>query len=227
MTDIRKEDCVCPHCNNGFKTNLYHSINVSLNSSLKTKLFKGEINGVTCPTCKKEIVVATPLLYHDMNNRLWLQVTWEDEEDWKQVEENYRNFLTKIITGHPIFARLGPKEEMYKRRLVFGYEQLAEKVVIFDSGLDDRVIEYLKFLYLGSLDPKEKPTVGALRILFQCIEGNKFMFVFLNSNSGPKYFTIDRKPYDEITEEQSAMETLSQCFRDAFYVNMNRLLGIS
>lgn len=73
MTCQRIIEITCMNCNRTQEMTIYESINVTLDPTLKEKLFKGEINIFQCHTCRKKEFIAIPLLYHDMANHIMVQ----------------------------------------------------------------------------------------------------------------------------------------------------------
>src|SRR3989338_2609359 len=124
-------NCACGH---EFETILWDSINVTENKGLKSQLLNGEINIIQCPKCKKKSYIEKELLYHDMDLKLWiLMYPQMDRPKWPSLEDEMGQKLQQKL-----------KLDAYAFRMVFGRDELVEKVRIFDSGLDDRVIELLK-----------------------------------------------------------------------------------
>jgi hypothetical protein len=122
----------CPKCGARQNVSLYDSINVSIDPSLKEKLFKGEINVFQCEKCDQKIFVATPLLYYDMEKHLMIQFypfqAIDDKEFLHQFskEGEYSNEMFKTL----------PKElrETFKRiHFVFDMEELIRFVVFRDK----------------------------------------------------------------------------------------------
>ena len=218
MTQILTEEIRCPVCGKSFTIELYGTINVSLDPSLKVTFLNHEINHVACPKCKVEEVVPYPLLYHDMDSELMVSAVWNDELNWEQEETAYKDLQREL---NAVSSSTSSYMGTYTHRLVFDYNQLVEKIRIFDSGLDDRIIEYLKFLYVGS----DQKAAGRMpKILFSHVEGDKLMFVNIHSNTS---LCMARKQYDDILNNQGVTDSLSASFKDAYYVNVNRLLAIS
>ena len=123
--------CTCGHA---FETKLWNTLNVTEHKELKGKLLSGEINQVQCPKCQKKSYIEKELLYHDVEQRLWVQVLPQaDRPKWALLQEAYQEEAKK---------NLGVKK--YHFRLAFGKEELLEKIRIFDADLDDRILELLK-----------------------------------------------------------------------------------
>ncbi|MGB9592277.1 MAG: CpXC domain-containing protein, partial [Candidatus Kryptoniota bacterium] len=52
---------------------VWESLNVTVDSDLKKKLFAGEINKFECEKCGNKAFVNAPILYHDMEQQFCVQ----------------------------------------------------------------------------------------------------------------------------------------------------------
>ncbi len=227
MTMPSSERITCSECKNTFETRFYNSVNVTLDPSLKDAILSRSLNNAFCPQCKAQVTIASGLLYHDMHNKLWLQTIWEDEQKWAEAETRYKDALKSTATEYrglaPAFASI---EKEMTVRLVFGYNQLREKVLIFDAKLDDRIIEFLKIVALSEYGPLHKllDNEVAMEILFEGIEDGKISFVCLPDGSDLLSFALKRELYNNIVNDPGAKQDAFDDFKDALYVNFNRLL---
>ncbi len=226
MTMPSLEQITCSECKHKFETRFYDSVNVTQDPSLKDDLLNRSLNKAFCPQCKAELTIPSALLYHDMDNKLWLQTTWEEEQKWVEAETAYKDVLKSYATEYrrlaPAFASI---EKKMKVRVVFGYDQLREKVLIFEAKLDDRIIEFLKFASLPWDPIRKLVNKGvAMEILFERIEDGKMGFVCLPDDSDPFCFALERELYNNIANDAGAKQEAFDAFKDAFYVNVNRLL---
>jgi hypothetical protein len=73
MSIVRTEKITCPKCHYLQDTPVWHSVNVSLDPTLRERLFNGEINLFTCTKCGKRATIDVPLLYHDMTRKYCVQ----------------------------------------------------------------------------------------------------------------------------------------------------------
>jgi hypothetical protein len=95
--------------------------------------------------CGRAVTAIHPFLYADFERGLWLQVLPEDRRpgyhaDEPQVVAAYRAAFDRE-TGPRFIAALGA---MVTPRVVYGYEELREKLVCADAALDDALVEALK-----------------------------------------------------------------------------------
>ena len=127
----------CPNCKYKQELLIYESINVSLDPELKEKLFSGDLIAFNCQKCKYEAHFPCNLLYHDMSEKFFIY--------WLQNEEDAGALLNDSESlSDDIFREMNQK--IYRKRVVFSYKELIDKINIFDAGLNDKTIEFLKLV---------------------------------------------------------------------------------
>lgn len=129
---IKEIDLICPKCKQHFKTNIYPSINVQMDDGIKNKVLNGELFDFECSHCHEHFEVSYPCLYHDMDAKLMIQFILENE---KKMEMEI------------------PKDYVF--RIVDSYRSWIEKILIFDSNLDDRYMELYKLLVLSQYEKRD------------------------------------------------------------------------
>jgi len=118
--------CLC--CGQAQEVQVWETVNVSLHPKLKPKLLSGELFDFACKHCAHDAELQYPLLYHDMKRRamFWLVPAGTRPGD---------------AIGFP-----GPKGlySGYILRLVRDFNELIEKILLLDAGIDDRLMELFK-----------------------------------------------------------------------------------
>ena len=135
MSLFKEEHLECPFCRKDVPFIMYNSINVGIHPEFKEKVLDWSLFQYQCPNCKKSDIVCYPVLYHDPENEIMIQVLWHEEEFGQPVEKELQTLIE--IMG----------QKNYRRREVFGYRELMEKICVFDDGLDDFSISLLKTLH--------------------------------------------------------------------------------
>lgn len=159
MSLMIPEKLTCPYCNRPSTVGLYQSVNVTLEPDLKEKVFSGELFVFTCPLCGEKAKLDMPLLYHDMDRQFLIQ-SCHSEEDAKEFCVHNR-----AIDAMPKIAKDG-----YEFRAVVGLNDLKEKVLVFEAGLNDIIVDLFKYLMLSSDDAEFD------RIFFTGIENGRLFF---------------------------------------------------
>ena len=131
MSLTAKANGVCSKCGQTTEITVYKSINTADNPELKEKVKNGSLFLWECPHCGTVNLARYETLYHDPQKKLmlWLVPDGKISETQMQAITNH----TKAMGG-------------YTLRLVRDMGELMEKVLIFDAGLDDAVIELCKWV---------------------------------------------------------------------------------
>jgi len=140
MSINTKREIKCPKCANLSEITLWQSITVSDSGDLKEDLLKGKVNIFRCASCGAVALVPVPLLYHDENKHIMISFSPCEEADKLRLFNEVKE--TSRTSGE--LAEFSD----YNLRFVTTYNELLEKILIFDNNLSDRAIEVLKLLVL-------------------------------------------------------------------------------
>lgn len=132
----------CPHCKTEQDVTYYQSVNVTLQPDLKDKVMSGKLNTNICTNCNKEIDIVSGLLYHDMINKLMIELSFADEND--EDEDGKAELMQSLI------------KQGYIYRKVSEYGRLIEKITIFDNQLNDLVVQNISNKMKEILDSSSK-----------------------------------------------------------------------
>lgn len=138
MSKYTKTEIECPECGNKQEFMTFQNIIGDIDIEIKEKVLNGELFVFTCEKCGKRFPITYPCLYHDMTKKLMVYLA-KDEESIDQ--------MNGILLGN---------SELYENQMSQGYihravktvNELAEKIMIHDMKLDDRVIEIIKMLIM-------------------------------------------------------------------------------
>ena len=150
MSIIRNAEAACSKCGHKNGITVYRSINVSENPELKDKVRDGSLFLWKCSSCGQTNLSRYETLYHDPEKKLMIWLLPEGVEI-SETQMNSISLHAKAIGG-------------YTLRLVKDAGSLMEKVLIFDSGLDDAVIELCKYVTRMEMISKAPDRSGALGI---------------------------------------------------------------
>jgi hypothetical protein len=155
MANEEKIPVQCPACGRGGEASAYPSLNPDADPELKDRLMTGDLFSWKCPACGTATVIpAYPFFYHDM--REGLMILCADHAHAPGIRELIP-LLPPAMECAPLadigvkFAQMvgrrGMTVEGYRFRVVRGWEDLQEKIRILEAGLDDRAVEWEKYLY--------------------------------------------------------------------------------
>jgi hypothetical protein len=103
MTVIKTVTHDCPECGHTQGFLLHESLNVTLDPSLREKLFQGLINVFRCDGCDFTAFVDHPLLYHDMNLAFSVQyypVSYLDDDEFFKIYRKDGSIFFGSFTDH-------------------------------------------------------------------------------------------------------------------------------
>jgi len=109
----------CDKCGTPYEAEAFQTINVADTPELKARVISGELFIGTCPSCGGRKLISYPLIYRDPSEKLLLCLS-------------ARNINAEGFDG--------------TARRVRDVGSLIEKIKIFDAGLDDVVVELVKYV---------------------------------------------------------------------------------
>jgi hypothetical protein len=153
----------CPHCDIEQSLSIYNSVNVTIQPDLKSRVLSGKLNSQPCSNCKKDINIMSGFLYHDMENRVMINLKLDEGDDELSKSEILKNL----------------KDQGYIYRNVNSYPELIEKIKLIDHKLNDSIIENIKSELTVMLSKSLNAVVGEtddseINIFFDKIEKSLF-----------------------------------------------------
>lgn len=131
MSDRYLNMVKCPHCGKSQKFEMWRVINVADNPEMKEKVKTKEVFKLECKKCGRLVNADHQFLYEDPESKI--AIHYAREKDVPAVKEDLKKY------------------EGYTTRVVSYQNDLIEKLMIFDAGLDDRIIEIVKAIYVNQL----------------------------------------------------------------------------
>lgn len=140
-------EITCPKCGHKFEKSLPTAL-FSLGEE-KDKLLSGEFGQITCPSCGNVFVLNYRFAYTDEIN-LFMVVN-----DPAFVDKKAR---LAFSTGLGLIGA-DRKNELIKHtlRITYDYKALREKIAILELGLDDKIVELMKYFLINSENFAYKP----------------------------------------------------------------------
>jgi hypothetical protein len=130
MDQPKKRKSTCPHCKSEEQFSVWESVNVTLQPSLKNQVLTRGLGKFTCSNCARVIWVGHPIHYHDVARKLMIWFPYEEPRNPPIAEGSM--VMKLMVNGG------------YAFRIVNSFNELIEKIRIFDDGRDDRALELLK-----------------------------------------------------------------------------------
>jgi hypothetical protein len=206
MSKVKEIDVTCPYCMAEGTFHYWQSINVTTNPELKSSVLDGSIFQYICKECQGGVDVRTTYLYHDMDLRLMVYLIPDTTENKSIAEVREEFLLTGVVDSLP---------EQYITRLVTDFRGLQEKILLFDNGLDDKIIEMLKFQARITLQ-EEIENIFDYRILLRNItpEGDLEMAVLLSEDV--RVFGLSATQYDKCAADFGIAPEFAEIYTKEF-----------
>lgn len=143
---------VCAACGHKQSVLDVRQINAEKRPALKEKILQGTLFPMRCNHCGAELEQAQRCLYIDPRRPLFLELSASGQAlRLPEIQESLKGM-------HAVF------------RLVRTPEDMAEKLRIFDSGLDDRAVEIIRLLMITQLGEQD-PALLETRPAFAVVNG--------------------------------------------------------
>jgi hypothetical protein len=147
---------------------LADSINVKRSPEARERILRGELHRASCPACKRQMTVEKPFYYTDLTRNAFFKVFPRGERHtWKKAS-NDLDAASNLVPG-TIAATTGRT-----LRVLFGMDELREKLIAQDANIDDRIVELLKVLVVH-----EHPVLlrrARLRLILDNVKKDTFEF---------------------------------------------------
>lgn len=193
-----KANFKCEKCGNIQNVNIFPYINFNENPEYYALVRNLDIFKIKCEKCNTNAIVKYDALYLNETQKYFIYLLTD-----KDLIQKFRHQITYFI------ETILNKNEKYnfdefKTRLVFNTNQLMEKLAIFELGLNDKVIEVIKYgFYENNLIDETKYNA----VYFDGIKETKLEFVLFNTERDieiDKIF-IDIEFYNQVIDKISKL----------------------
>ncbi|MBS5491669.1 MAG: CpXC domain-containing protein [Sutterella wadsworthensis] len=181
MSNAYSTTLTCPHCHQAFDATVDRTIDAETDSDLLRLILEGTYGQTTCPHCLTKLYADTPLTVTDREHGTTLEFTATTDP------------IVVQRTAEHLMATIAERSANQQYRLVMHFDDLREKLIMLKSGLDDRVVEVMKFA-AAKKRREIKPNETFDRVMFYRRSGEGFL-VFLDNLSR----TVAEVPFKRTT----------------------------
>lgn len=187
MSRHEEVEIACPACGVHSSCAEYSTIEPHVEPALKERLLSGELHRFRCASCGHEVRLDYPVLYDDRTRGLMIQ---HDPSGELSPDEC------------PPPDELEPSPRV--TRLVYRHNDLLEKILLHDAGLDDRAFEVLKLI----VNTEEE---GAARAacFFEDVQGDELALTLIDEE-GVSGALVPRSLYERIVTDLTSRGLLAE-----------------
>lgn len=186
----------CPECGHEQKVELYDSINVTQQPELKAALFENRLNRIRCRSCEVSFRVDKPLLYHDPDRNILIHWMPDTAVSREEILDEFDRSMEEL------HAALPGDMEPPRVRLVFTRTELVELIFIIEAGMEERVVEYIKYTIHMQNPGRVPPVKKQLLLNVQDSTAEELLFAVQNTETFEleEILRYPRKAYRSVRE---------------------------
>ena len=190
MSQSVERELPCPRCGHKQRFTIWESINARENPELKEQVLTGQVFDFHCQHCGQTSRVGYPLLYHDPDKRaMFFMAHSEHREAAYQALETLLR-VSPAATGE------------YTLRAVTQPPELAEKILLLDRDLDDRVVELNK-LFIHANYMTEHPQANIEHMLLLFLDQPRYI-TMVEGEPMPLTTPFTQATYEDIRQKYAA-----------------------
>jgi hypothetical protein len=224
MENTQNVTLTCPACGVSSPYDLRTTVNVDEEPKLLDAIRSFDVQRVRCASCDEAFIAEAPFLFVWPSRGLLVQVNPRQElSRWREIEATLARYDDKLIIPER------PVEETV-RRLVFGLNQLNEKIFCFERSLDDRLIEPLKLALLNANKDLEARIIGTTADIYtEGLDANDIVFLAVyNQDDKPQkaQVRVPKKFYDKLSDDESFLSQFTE-MHEGWFVSWLRFFEVS
>ena len=203
MSQSAMQEITCPKCGKKHSFQVWDSINTLEFPEMKEKVRNDEAFRYRCPDCGATALLNYNFLYHQQEDKLLIFVD-ADGSSYGDMEK--------------ILKQRGNAFDGYRKRIVLSYNDFKEKLLIFDAGLDDRIVEIIKSSIWDNVEERYKDK-HIDEIYFATNEDGENGFLFRKKGHMVASMEFDKALYNAIKE--AALSRIDAISRDDLIIDRN------
>ena len=201
MSIKRSVNITCPGCGTTQDITWVEVLNAQTDPDLKEDLMHNRLNRVSCSDCDIDFRVDLPLLYTDAKAELMIHWVPENEDvNREQILEEFDEVIERMN------AEAEEQVPVPNVRLVMTRVELVELIYMVESGMNQRVVEYVKYSIYTRNQEKLDPEHHRMLLNVEDSTDDELVFVMQNVE--------DQQLGQVLRYGRSAYESLLELFAD-------------
>lgn len=157
MSRLHKEETTCPDCHYIEDTTIWDVVLVKEDPDLKEEILLKKLQSFYCSNCQAHYVLEKSFLYVDEEKQVLIYYAPDLKHLFQEgMLKGLFTLPSEIEAGLPEQVRKLAQNKNWKLRLCLEYNDVIEKIHLFDHGLEDDVMEVLKLAIRSRLTEEEK-----------------------------------------------------------------------
>lgn len=214
MSRLHKEEIICPDCHYVEDTTLWDVILVKEDPDLKEEILLKKLQSFYCSNCQANYVLEKPFLYVDEDKQVLLYYAPELKQLFEEgMLKGIFTLPQEIEASLPEQVRKLSQNKSWKLRLCLEYNDVIEKIHLFDHQLEDDVMEILKLAIQSRLTEEEKYSE---KIYFVSSNENQMIFQAGYENGEWEFLDLSLEMYTNAAKvlKLKLPETQGLCLRN-------------
>jgi hypothetical protein len=191
---------------------------------VRAQILAGALHRVPCASCGATIDVQRDFVFTDFKRGDWVRIaTPMSLARWSAVEQETVAQFDRVMTfGAPVVAELAGR---FRIRVVFDVDELRERFLIWDAGLDDAVVECAKLSCVH-----ERPDLARRghRLRVRTVEASGDLVVACVPAERPSAdvarWTVPAHVVTQVRTERAAWQARNPELFDRAFVSLDRYL---
>ena len=201
MSIKRSVNITCPACGTSQDITLVEVLNAQTDPDLKEDLMHNRLNRVSCSNCDIDFRVDLPLLYTDAEEELMIHWVPENEDaNREQILEEFDEVIERMN------AEADEQVPVPNVRLVMTRVELVELIYMVEAGMNQRVVEYVKYSIYTRNQEKLDPECHRMLLNVEDSTNDELVFVMQHVE--------DQQLGQVLRYGRSAYESLLELFAD-------------
>lgn len=208
-------------CGEHYVVEVANGLHISARPDVRQQILEGTFHRFNCPSCGATTMVDKLLSYTDFPKRQWFTIAPSNGLPWRRRWLAVANDSFTATMQHNAPAMVVQWGTEMTRRLMFGLASLREKLVVFDAGLDDRVIELLKIQLIRDL----RDTFSADHYFhLVAVRGDRLVLERTHPDGVIRAFEIPRSLYDDLAGSAELATAIGAAFPDGLLIDHRAML---
>jgi hypothetical protein len=222
MDETSEVEVACPHCGHVQHARVWEGANASRFPALVEELLDGRFNAPVCAGCQRRFVIERELLWTQLDRGWYVSVyPRRDRERVAAIVPVVEKAFENAVAVGPVAVQLALRE--VRRRLVFGYDELREKVLCIEAGLDDAELEMTKIALLQRF-PEWCAQPGMTGLVLAALEPEVLVFRLVDAVDAEATVAVPRRYLEAVQEARS--EWATECWFPPPYVHVTSCVSL-